>query len=1139
MSHGKFFCFYVFFAGLTILISSSFSATEITEGDITTDTEWDLAGHPYWVKTNVEIKGGATLTIEAGVVVKMAYTNALCIKVVNGSLELLGTETDPVYFTSERDDTLPLPYGEDTNGDGEATAPAAGDWGYLQYSAQSGSSILSNVEFRYGGNGPSAVDYLIFVHNADVNISDIKIVDAFELAIYYSSPSTAMSPSITGVEILNCETGIDFYPSSVIDSPLISDNTITATSCGISFRSSDSSLNGLISGNVITSPSGTGTGIIIRYSDSSTAVTDNTITDMVNGLHFLSASPTVSGNTISNLTEYPLMYQNSCSPVYSGNSFTNIGMPAIAVWGDIEESSTWIDVQGLGYPYHIIETLGIDNDTTLNIDPGIAVKFKPVSNNGMEIRGVLSSQPTGEPVIFTSMKDDTAGGDSNGDGSATVPSPGDWGYLWYQSQASGILHNAELRYGGNGYASVDYVIWVGGSDMDISDITITDCFSSGILYQSSSYAVTTPSITNVVIPSCETGIRFSHGSQDFSSEISDNQINASVCGILFNGSDAAFPTFTINANVIESSQGSGTGIHVIDCDATSSVSNNTISNMTNGLHFEDASPTVTGNSVTGAAEYPLIQQGSSFPVYSGNTFNNIGLEAIAVWGVIQTSGTWNDVQNLGYPYHVEETVEIDDGATLSIDPGMVVKFQTTGYPCFDIRGMLSLPSSGSRVVFTSMKDDTAGGDSNGDGSASVPSSGDWGYFHYYPQAVGNIVQNAEFRYGGNGKYSVDYVIWVAKASTEIRHNAFFNAYDTGIYYQASTTADSTALIHHNTIMNADTGIRFMGSADYNSTAQITYNYIDAGESSVAIELRKACAASDIGNNTIVNNFIGVDAVDPQGAFTVRENNIVGNSEYGVRCDGPVCILADDNWWGHETGPLDEEAGAGVCDNLHAGGGDEISEYVDYGDWSNNWIPNYLLNCSEAIQVTCGSTLNYQTTADMQSNIDYYGCDPSLYMGGNEKVYSTTTESSGSLQVVLWPDSETEPYVFILGSCNENACLASDERCAVLPDVPPGQYYIVIDSPSGHADFDIGIYCGLPTFTPTPAVTQTQSPTASPTEGTTTPTVPILTPTATESPTAAVVPAASCGTAILLLVLLSALISYRKMGTDQNGVSLLP
>jgi len=112
-------------------------------GRLTQDTVWGpqqgtiLAGQ-------VTLDGGATLTIQAGTIVKF-YDSHSGITLVRGTLDVQGTLQSPVVLTALANDTV----GSDTNNDGGASQPGAGDWAGLEFLDMAARAVIEHARIRY------------------------------------------------------------------------------------------------------------------------------------------------------------------------------------------------------------------------------------------------------------------------------------------------------------------------------------------------------------------------------------------------------------------------------------------------------------------------------------------------------------------------------------------------------------------------------------------------------------------------------------------------------------------------------------------------------------------------------------------------------------------------------------------------------------------------------------------------------------------------------------------------------------------------------------------------------------------------------------------------------------------------------
>lgn len=107
--------------------------------------------------------------------------------------------------------------------------------------------------------------------------------------------------------------------------------------------------------------------------------------------------------------------------------------------------------------------------------------------------------------------------------------------------------------------------------------------------------------------------------------------------------------------------------------------------------------------------------------------------------------------------YVSSTLYVPSGATLTIQPGAIVKFANNEGIIVESGGrIVANGTSGERIVFTSAKDDSAGGDSLLDG-VGLPGVGDWRYIWINSGASGNSFKYCDFAYGGANSESVLYL----------------------------------------------------------------------------------------------------------------------------------------------------------------------------------------------------------------------------------------------------------------------------------------------------------------------------------------------------------------------------------------------
>lgn len=183
-----------------------------------------------------------------------------------------------------------------------------------------------------------------------------------------------------------------------------------------------------------------------------------------------------------------------------------------------------------------------------------------------------------------------------------------------------------------------------------------------------------------------------------------------------------------------------------------------IKNSYRGIYFYDNAQ-LLNNVFTNINYFPVgrkVNQGN--PVLIGNTVSNVGLIGILIGEFGTDSPTLKPMDFAGFTnvaYIIESNLAIATGNVVSVDPGVVIKFNQRYYGRLTVNGALKASGkANNKIIFTSISDDSAAGDTNNDGTSAVPSNYDWQGLDFTGTAsdTENILKNSEIRYCGYPVY---------------------------------------------------------------------------------------------------------------------------------------------------------------------------------------------------------------------------------------------------------------------------------------------------------------------------------------------------------------------------------------------------
>ncbi len=167
-----------------------------------------------------------------------------------------------------------------------------------------------------------------------------------------------------------------------------------------------------------------------------------------------------------------------------------------------------------------------------------------------------------------------------------------------------------------------------------------------------------------------------------------------------------------------------------------------------GLRMQQSSPSLNADTFQNNNGPALSSDLDSNPTITGETSGNFS--ANGVNGLQFDGGTTAATLNWTNPdvvYVVEGNITVANGKTLNIGAGQTVKV-TGGDIAVDgtlnVQGTAAAP-----VTFTSLADDSVGGDTNDNGTANVPHLGDWAFVQLNADSSANVITNVQMFFGGS------------------------------------------------------------------------------------------------------------------------------------------------------------------------------------------------------------------------------------------------------------------------------------------------------------------------------------------------------------------------------------------------------
>jgi hypothetical protein len=222
------------------------------------------------------------------------------------------------------------------------------------------------------------------------------------------------------------------------------------------------------------------------------------------GVRIATSNPTLTTNSFQSNSGAAVSMDLASNPAISGVTIANNGVNGLLVdSGTLTGTRFWDDPDIV---YRLAHDVTVDAGATLTIAPGQVVKLLSFSANDLFVNGTLNADGTAaRPIIFTTDRDDTAGGDTNNNG-AENPGNGQWNTISFgATSTANVLDHVEFRHGGGGGPGM---VVVGGAALTLSNSVLRNSASHGVFI----VGATTQVSGNTLARNTDAGIRAEVGS---------------------------------------------------------------------------------------------------------------------------------------------------------------------------------------------------------------------------------------------------------------------------------------------------------------------------------------------------------------------------------------------------------------------------------------------------------------------------------------------------------------------------------------------------------------------------------------------------------------------------------------------------